>query len=161
MRSRNRGARSRPEGFTERLADAGERVGAALALRALAAILFAGLIAIRKSHSAVRVAALAGAALLGLTFASTGAQALTINSMSASPSTFTNSGTVITFTVVFNTGSSAWNSVSFADTGGNSPINTGSCSPSPNNATNQSVSCSADFRPGGVRRDRRCDRERL
>ncbi|MBZ9704357.1 MULTISPECIES: Ig-like domain-containing protein, partial [unclassified Mesorhizobium] len=82
---------------------------------------------------------------LGLpALATTAANAVTITSLSFNPTTFTNPGTVITFTMGFNTGSRAWNSATFQDQSG--PVfTTGSCSPAPNNTTNQDVSCTFTY----------------
>ena len=78
--------------------------------------------------------------------ASTAAWAVTINSLTWNPAQYTYPGTVITFTMTFNTDSRAWNSASFSDTGGTGiTFNLVSCTPAPNGSTGQSVSCDFSY----------------
>lgn len=93
---------------------------------------------------ALRSAVLFGATLLGLMFSATGAQAVTISSLSANPTSFTNSGTVITFTMSFNTGGRAWNSATFANSGNVHAFGNVSC-PAGNNQTNQNITCTFTY----------------
>ena len=74
--------------------------------------------------------------------ASGAAWAVTINSLTWTPSQFTYPGTVITFTMSFNTDTRAWNSATFKDAFPSViSFNLVSCTPAPNGSTGQTVNC--------------------
>src|SRR5262249_31351759 len=62
----------------------------------------------------------------------------------ANPLSFSAANQTITFTINFNTGSHAWNSVAILLVTGVSP-NATNCSPAPTGNTNENVSCTAPY----------------